>query len=122
MPRSTRAPKLETRSSRLKLPVEKKPVFVRVAPGISLGYRRNTTAGAWVVRVANGKGGAWTKRLATADDLDESNGTTTLTFWEAQSLAKAAVGESVTSQTRRPPLTVERAADAYLASLEARNS
>ena len=41
MARNARAPKLETRSNRLKLPVAKKPTFVRIAPGISLGYRRN---------------------------------------------------------------------------------
>jgi len=44
---------------------------VRIAPGISLGYRRNATAGTWVVRVASGDGNAWTKRVGTADDLDD---------------------------------------------------
>ncbi len=121
MAQSTRAPKLETRANRLKLPVAKKPIFVRVAPGISLGYRRNATAGTWVVRVASGDGAAWTKRVGTADDHDESDASSILTFWEAQTAAKAMARGDQEGSARKAPLTVERAATAYLGSLEARN-
>jgi integrase len=121
MARNTRAPKLETRTSRLRLPVAKKPVFARIAPGISLGYRRNETAGTWVLRVADGKGGSWTKRIGLADDFGESNGQSMLTFWEAQQLAKASAGGEKGEAPPRAPLTVEIAARSYLASLEARN-
>lgn len=121
MARNTRAPKLETRTSRLRLPVAKKPVFARIAPGISLGYRRNETAGTWVLRVADGKGGSWTKRIGLADDFGESNGQSMLTFWEAQQLAKASAGGEKGEGAPRAPLTVEIAARSYLASLEARN-
>ena len=121
MPQSARSPKLETRSSRLKLPVTKKPVFVRIAPGISLGYRRTKTAGTWVLRVGNGRNDAWTKRIAVADDFDSSDGVTVLTFWEAQTLAKETAGTAKPGRARAKPLTVARAADAYLASLTARN-
>jgi integrase len=122
MPRSARAPKLETRTSRLKLPLAGKPVFVRVIPGVSLGYRRTATAGSWVVRVADGASGTWTKRIATADDLSDSDGATVLTFWEAQDRAKGAAQGDNTGSTRGTPLTVERAAEAYWTSLEARSS
>ena len=37
MARSTRSLQLETRSNRLKLPVARKPVFVRIGPKIGLG-------------------------------------------------------------------------------------
>lgn len=121
MARSARAPKLETRASRLRLPVARKPIFARIAPGISLGYRRTATAGTWVVRVADGKSGAWTKRVGTADDLDESNGETILTFWEAQEQAKATARGGEESTNRLAPLDVERAAETYLAVLEARS-
>ena len=104
MARNARAPKLESRSNRLKLPVAKKPIFVRIAPGISLGYRRNETAGTWVVRVADGNGGAWTKRVGNADDRDDSNGDTILTFWEAQNRAKdVGRGGAEGIQRRTPP-------------------
>lgn len=122
MARSARAPKLETRTSRLKLPVVGKPVFVRVIPGVSLGYRRTATAGSWVVRVADGEGGTWTKRIAAADDLSESDGATILTFWEAQEEAKAAARCSKAGTKRVAPLTVELAAEDYCTSLEARSS
>ncbi|GEP07602.1 tyrosine-type recombinase/integrase [Methylobacterium oxalidis] len=121
MARSTRAPKLETRTSRLKLPVAKKPAYVRVAPGISLGYRRNETAGTWVLRVADGRGSSWTKRIGVADDFDDSDAHSVLTFWEAQTLAKAMARGAAPGSAPRAPLTVERAATAYLASLEIRN-
>ena len=121
MARSARAPKLETRASRLKLPVARKPIFVRIAPGISLGYRRTSTAGTWVARVADGRSGAWTKRVGIADDFSESDGQTVLTFWEAQEAAKAASrGDQVTGN-RHAPMTVAQAAAAYLAGLEARS-
>src|SRR5437773_8887005 len=94
MPRSARSSKLETRSSRLKLPVARKPTFVRIGPGVALGYRRNQTAGTWVVRVADGKGGHWTKRIADADDFENADGAI-LDFWQAQerlALSPAAAG------------------------------
>ena len=121
MARSARAPKLETRTSRLKLPVARKPVFVRIAPGVSLGYRRTATAGTWVVRVADGQGSAWTQRVGTADDLSENDGGEVLTFWQAQELAKTAARGAEAGSKRGMPLTVEHAADAYLTSLEARS-
>ena len=56
---------LETRTARLKLPVARKPVFIRIGPGLSLGYRRNQVAGTRVLRLADGKGGATTKAIET---------------------------------------------------------
>lgn len=121
MARNPRSSKLETRTSRLRLPIAKKPVFARVAPNVSLGYRRNATAGTWVLRVADGKGGSWTKRIGQADDFDDSNGQGVLTFWEAQQRAKAIASNEKGEGAPKAPLTVEGAAQTYLAGLEARN-
>ena len=88
MPHSVRSSKLETRTTRLKLPIAKKPVFVRIGPGVALGYRRNQTAGAWVLRVADGTGSHWAKRIADADDLQAADGGATLDFWQAQERAR----------------------------------
>jgi integrase len=92
MPRSMRAPALETRTARLKLPIvgRNKPHWARIGQGIALGYRRNQGPGTWSVRVANGGRGAghWTLLIGTADDHDAANGDSVLTFWQAQDKAR----------------------------------
>jgi integrase len=119
MPRRIRASNLETRSSRFGLPIAKKPIFVRVNPGVGLGYRRNRTAGTWVVRVADGKGGNWTDAIGIADDYDEANGETVLDYWQAQDKAKIRAateqGHAITK-----PATLREALDTYEADLKTR--
>jgi integrase len=88
MARNARSSTLETRSARLRLPIAKKPVFVKIGPGVGLGYRRNRTAGTWVARVADGRGGNWTKAIGVADDYDEATDVTVLDFWAAQQKAR----------------------------------
>jgi integrase len=111
---------LETRTARLKLPVARKPVFIRIGPGLSLGYRRNQIAGTWVLRIADGKGGATTRAIGTADDFEEANGATLLDYWQAQGKAKSVARGSDGSDPAKP-LTVRRAAEVYLPVLEAKN-
>jgi integrase len=100
---------------RLKNPVRKKAYFETVAPGVSLGYRRNQGAGAWIVRGADGKGGNWTKRFADADDIDASNQTTVLNYGEALAEARrlAGVGATSASDNDGHPITVFEAIDNY---------
>ena len=89
MPRRIRSSILETRTARLKLPKQRKPFWVSVASGISIGYRRNEGAGSWSVRAADGKGGNWIKSFSIADDHEEADGSSVLSFWEACERAKA---------------------------------
>jgi hypothetical protein len=88
MARRFRSPTLETRAARLRLRVRRKPYFLSVAPGVSLGYRRNLGPGSWLVRCADGKGGAWTKGFSTADDFEDASGEQVLDFWAAQVRAR----------------------------------
>jgi integrase len=120
MARSIRKASLETRTARLKLPVSRKPVFIRIGPGLSLGYRRNQVAGTWVLRLADGKGGATTKAIGIADDYDDANGASVLDYWQAQDRAKSVARNSDGSGAVKP-LTVKRAAEVYLELLEAKN-
>ena len=121
MPRHIRASQLETRSARLKLPVAKKPVFTRVGTGVGLGYRRNQTAGAWIVRVADGKGANWTKAFAAADDFEEADGNAVMNFWQAQDRARVlARGGKNDDAGDGKPVDVKRALDRYEADLRAR--
>jgi integrase len=118
---STRFAKLETRAVRLKLAVAKKPLFVKVGPRVGLGYRRNQTAGTWVARVADGKGGNWTKAIGNADDYDEANGGTVLDFWQAQDRARAiARTDRDGDAASHKPVTVGEALDNYEADLKTR--
>jgi len=78
MARQIRAPKLENRTSRLKLAARRKPYFVLLSPGISLGYRRNVGAGSWSVKSSDGHGSAWLKAFGLADDFENSNGAAVL--------------------------------------------
>lgn len=118
MARKIRGSELENRTRRLKLPVARKPVWQRIAPGISLGYRRNNTAGTWVLRVPNGKGGFLTSAVGNADDFDEANGGQFLDFWQAQTKAKLVARKG---QELAEPLTVRVAANTYLKWLATKN-
>jgi integrase len=85
-----RSSKLESRSARLRLPRRKKPYSVPIMRGVHLLYRRNKTAGPWMVRVCC-DGEDWTRPLGIADDHDEADGVHVLTYWQAQDLARERV-------------------------------
>lgn len=92
MARKLRHSALETRSPRLALAVRRKPYpGPRLARGLKLLYRRNQTAGVWVAKIADGRGGYREIRVADADDFDEANGKTILNFFQAQDAAKRLV-------------------------------
>jgi integrase len=124
MARHARSSPLETRENRLKLRRRRKPHFVRIGPGLSLGYRRTKTAGTWVVRIADGKGGNWTEAFGTADDFAEADGRDVLTFWEAQdrarTVARTGNGRGVGDDGDAVPATVATALDRYEADLKIR--
>src|SRR5438270_7735427 len=119
MARSTRSSTLETRAARLRLPIAKKPVFVKIAPGVGLGYRRNGTAGTWVARVADGKGANWTKAIGNADDFDDADGAAILDYWQAQERTRT-LGRGERGAGSAKPLTMKEALDAYEADLRTR--
>jgi integrase len=96
-------------------------MFAKVGPRVGLGYRRNQTAGTWVLRVADGKGGNWTKSIGNADDFEEADGRNTLDFWQAQDRARviARVGRDGDGDDGKP-VTVSRALDRYESDLKTR--
>lgn len=120
MARRVRDHTLEVRAKRLLLPVAKKPIFARVGPGISLGYRRNQTSGTWVLRRADGRGGSRTAKVGVADDYDEADGSSILTYWQAQDLARVMVRQE-NGSTTVGPLSVKTAEENYLNWLESKN-
>jgi integrase len=123
MARKARSSSLDTRTSRLKLTVRAKPYNgPQLARGILLLYRRNKTNGTWVLKASNGHGAYWTKGIGEADDFDESNGNTVLTFFQAQDVAKklARGGSGETDATA--PISVDRALTDYRRDLLARDA
>jgi len=106
---------------RLTLAVRKKPYFQQITPGVSLGYRRNQGPGAWLVRVADGNAGNWTKGFATADDADKANNETVMDYPQALVRARVIAGADRTVSSDRP-ITVEEAVNGYKTDLEARGA
>ncbi len=113
MARRTRSASLENRTQRLKLAIRKKPYSALIAPGIFLAYRRNAGPGTWSVK-CNG----WLRRFALADDHEDANGESVMTYWQALEHAKklARAGEGNSEQ----PISVAEAVNAYEADLATR--
>jgi hypothetical protein len=121
MARRIRTGTLETRSARLRLAVSSQPLYVRIAVGLSLGYRRNQTEGSWVLRGVTGKGRYWTKNIGLADDYRDADGSEVLDFWQAQERARElARGEEPGTAADTAPITVRQALDAYVDDLKTR--
>ncbi|MEY9183132.1 hypothetical protein ABIG06_004713 [Bradyrhizobium sp. USDA 326] len=124
MARSIYSEKLKNRTNRLKLPPKRKPYKVLIAPGIFLAYRRNAgrrvegddrrrdAPGTWSVECQ------WLKRFALADDYEDANGTSVMSYHQAMARAlKLARGSDADSDK---PVTVAEAIDAYATDLAAR--
>ena len=122
MARKQRNNFLETRTARLKLAVRRRPYpGAKLARGKQMQYRRNKGNGTWLLKVSDGHGKPWTKAFAQADDFDESDNATILTFFEAQDTAKKLTrGED--GGADNAPITVDGALTAYRADLISRNS
>jgi integrase len=117
MPR-IRSTKLESATARLRLPLRKKPYWQRIDRAIKLGYRRNETAGTWSVEATDGHGKEWIRKFAQADDHDQADGQTILTFYQAQDRAKL-IARGQTAAGAGAPVTVDQALTAYQHGLEA---
>src|SRR4051812_32282248 len=100
---------LESRSARLRLKIRRRPYSgPSLARGIMLLYRRNKMNGTGVLRASDGQGPYGTKGSALADDFENSDEKSILTFYEAKDQAKKlARGRDAPAGTA--PLTVDGA-------------
>src|SRR5215475_11583975 len=113
---------LESRSARLRLKIRRRPYSgPSLARGIALMYRRNKTNGSWVLKASDGHGAYWTKGFALADDFEDSDGKTVLTFYEAQDAAKR-LARAEDGSADSAPITVDGSLKDYKRDLEARNA
>ncbi|MEY9179754.1 site-specific integrase [Bradyrhizobium sp. USDA 313] len=122
MARKAKDCKLESRTARSKLAVRFKTYTgPTLARGIQLLYRRNKTNGTWVVKAADGHGSYWTKGFAFADDFEDADGKSILTFYQACDRAKTlARGSDDEVASDAAPITVDGALTAYERDLEKR--
>lgn len=126
MARAVRSGKIETPTARLRLPVRKAPHWASLGPGRKIGYRRPAKggAGAWVARFRDeGKTSPWReKAIGTADDFQDADGVTALSFLQAQEKAREwfllAHEEATGVKVHRGPLTVAQAMTAYLDAMD----
>lgn len=126
MARAVRNGKIETPSARLRLPPRKAPYWASLGPGRKIGYRRPAKggAGAWVARFREeGKASSWREKgIGTADDYQDADGVTALSFLQAQEKARGwfllAHEEATGVKVHRGSLTVVQAMVAYLDALD----
>lgn len=116
MARSTRDAKLDTRAARLRLKAGIRH-WKGIGKGLALGYRRTTEGfGTWSIRILAGDNKYVLKAIGTADDYQEADGTTILSFFQAQELARQFSEQAkVNGGIIQKPLTVSDAAERYLA-------
>jgi integrase len=113
---------LESRSARLRLKVRRRPYSgPSLARGIALMYRRNKTNGTWVLKASDGHGAYWTKAFALADDFEDADAKSVLTFYQAQDQAKK-LARGDDGGTDNAPITLDGALKAYRRDLEAREA
>jgi integrase len=118
--RKQRSP-LETRKTRLALPVGETVYWVSVAYGVGMGYRRNKGVGGLLGRVADGKGGyEFFSVPAVLDDVEEANGKTVLKFDQGADLIRKLARADNASSDPAAPATVATAIDDYRKDLRAR--
>lgn len=117
-----RASTLSVKKKRLELPVAKKPRFESLGDGLSLGYRRNKSAGTWVARKADGRGGSSQRVIGFADDYQDADGETVFSWAQAQ--AKAFALDSASSAKPQPghAVTVREAVERYERDLRLRGA
>jgi integrase len=127
MARTKRSAKLDTWNARKKLDIGKRHQEP-IAPGKVICYRRpkNGGAGSWYARWTDSEANSearkeYMERLGIADDYEDANGKTVLTYAQAQAQAvkwyELKEREAQTAQDGEPipsgPFTVENALEAY---------
>jgi integrase len=120
MARTIRDSNLQTRAARARLRPQRRPYWCTLRPGLlHLGYakRHHGQPGYWTVRsyggkVARGSPYIISRLPGTADDYEDSNGESVLSFAQAQDLALARA--NFARGTPTGPMTVATAMQQYI--------
>jgi len=117
MARHVRNPKIESRAARARLKPSAKPTYFDLGGKLHLGYRRGKGAGRWVMRVYIGGEKYVTDTIGEADDLADANGTSVLSFGQAQEKARERM-KALEARSNGSAITVADAVETYLAAHE----
>jgi integrase len=98
MARTVRNAKIDTRSARAKLNARPEPYWTVISTGCAIGYRRGEKGGTWVGRFRDAEAQRHYRALGSADDARDADGTTVLSYTQAQELARTWFAEMA-----RPP-------------------
>ena len=99
--RQVRNAKLDTRSARAKLAARKSPYWTPITRGCALGYRKGAKSGTWIAKYV-GDDCRKEKTVGPADDALDADGTTALSFAQAQETARewfSKVGKEAAGET-----------------------
>jgi integrase len=88
MARTVRDTNLETRAARSRLKIRHKPYYRLIDQGCHLGYRKGPRGGTWSSRFFVGDGRYAETTLGAADDVLDADGSTVLSFAQAQQKAR----------------------------------
>ncbi|MCJ2052002.1 tyrosine-type recombinase/integrase [Methylobacterium sp. J-070] len=116
---------LDSPTARAKLKAQSKPYFRAIDRGLHLGYRKGKTGGTWVARRYLGNERYVVEALGRADDRQAANGTTVLTFQQAQAQARGRIREVEEAEriaAMGPTITVRGAVTGYIESCEAKEA
>ncbi len=119
MGRMVREYRLETREARTRLKPRQNPYWRLISTNVHLGYRKGSRSGQWYYRVYHEN--EYIKRVfAEADDYADANGTTILSFAQAQEHARKEVHKIISGNDwHDKPYTVKDAVADYLADFKA---
>ena len=123
MARRIRESILDSRDARAKLKVGGKPYWRSIGSGLHVGYRKGKDARRWVARIYVGSGQYVVESIGHADDFADADGVSTLTFWQAQDLARQlAMKRTAKGGQRMGPYTVGEAIKDYLEHIDEKPS
>jgi len=113
MARTVRDSSLETRAARARLKQQHKPYYRLIDQGCHLGYYKGPRGGAWSARYFVGAGKYAEKTLGIADDTQDADGKSVLTFADAQRAARTWFAIQARLATGEGHIGPYRVADAW---------
>jgi integrase len=112
MARTVRNGKLDTRSGRAKLAVNKSGYWVPITRGFAVGYRKGPKGGVWLARLID-PGRRHETTLGAADDALDADGERIFAYAQAQAKARTWL-TSLDAGEGAGPYTVNRCLDDYI--------